>query len=337
MHGGPLRPFIKILLLVLLVLAAFVFYIKIGGSQSISWGQVIYDIFHPGGNTATNLTIWQLRLPRACECLVVGAILGIVGSAFQALFRNPLAEPYVVGVSSGAAVGGALAILIGFGSTWTGFALGLGKMILAFPAGLLSLAIVYGLARRKGVLQVQTLLLAGVVTGALFSSVMSLILLMGGQDERQILGWLLGSMTPAFWNRIEVMLIVLVLGSAVLIAYSKQLNAFALDEGMAQRLGVNTARLKPAVLIAGTAMVASTVGAVGIIGFLGLVAPHTARRLLGVDWRWSLVGSAFLGSALLLVSDLLAQHLLAGADLPVGIVTAVIGAPVLLLLLRGER
>jgi iron complex transport system permease protein len=261
-------------------------------------------------------------------------MLGFVGSALQALFRNPLAEPYVVGVSSGAAVGGAIALVTGFGATWTGFARGLGLIIGAFPAGLLSLAMVYGFARKRGIVNVQTLLLAGVVTGSMLSGVLSFVLLMGGQDTNMVLQWLLGNTSAAFWNKDDVLTIALVVGGAVLIGYSKQLNAFALGEDTAQRLGVNVVRLKRVLLITSTGMVAASVGAVGVIGFLGLVAPHISRRTLGVDWRLSLLGAGFYGGILLLLADFLAQRLLPGGEIPVGIITSIVGAPFLLVLLR---
>lgn len=258
----------------------------------------------------------------------------MVGAAFQALFRNPLAEPYVVGVSSGAAVGGSLAIAVGLGSAWTGFAEGLGPMLLAFPCGLAALFLVFAISTRRGMVSVHTLLLAGVVTGSLLSAVLSFIMLAAGQDTNRILAWLLGSMTPMFWNRVVILAVATVVGGVVLVIHSKQLNLFAVGEETAQRLGVNVNRLKPVILIVGTAMVATTVGAVGIIGFLGLVAPHLTRRVLGIDWRLSLFGSGLSGAILLSLSDVIAQRLIPSLEIPVGIVTAIVGAPFLLVLMR---
>lgn len=331
-----MKPAAKLILILVALVVVFVAYVSIGSTYIYSPLGVVRVLLHGGSGGPDQFIIWQLRLPRACSCIVVGAILGLVGSSFQALFRNPLAEPYVVGVSSGSAVGGAIAIVIGFGTNWQGFANGLGQMIAAFPFGLLSLGVVYLLSRRRGILDVQTLLLAGVVVGAMLSSVLSFVLLAGGQDTRIVLQWLLGSITPAYWNRVEILAIVLAIGGVAFFQFSKQLNVFALGEDTAQRLGVDVARLKPAILILGTALVAATVGAVGIIGFLGLVAPHIARRTIGVDWRWSLLGSALLGSELLLLSDLLAQRAIPGGEIPVGIITAIIGAPFLLVILRRE-
>jgi iron complex transport system permease protein len=190
------------------------------------------------------------------------------------------------------------------------------------------------LATRRGIVQVQTLLLAGVVVGALLSAILSMVLLVAGEDTNQVLRWLLGSTTPMFWDRIAIMLVVYVVGGGVLIRQSRRLNAFAVSEETAQRLGIDTGALKSVVLVAGTAMTAVAVGSTGIIGFLGLVAPHISRRILGVDWRWSLPGSALIGSALLLLADIVGQQLKPGTEIPVGIVTALLGAPFLLVLIR---
>jgi len=324
-------------LLGLTALTAVIFLLHVfASSRSFGFQEILRELFRPGFDDPANRVLWVIRMPRAVCCLVVGAMLGLVGSALQALFRNPLAEPYVVGVSSGAAVGGAIALVTGFGTAWTGFAQGLGLMIAAFPAGLLALGMVLAFARRRGVVDVQTLLLAGVVTGSMLSAVLSFVLLMGGQDTRMVLQWLLGNTSAAFWNKDDLLALALAGGACVLVGYSKQLNAFALGEDTARRLGVNVARLKGVLLVTSTAMVAACVGAVGIIGFLGLVAPHISRRTLGVDWRVSLLGSGFYGACLLLGADFIAQRVLPGGEIPVGIVTAILGAPFLLVLLRKE-
>lgn len=310
---------------------ALLIHIGVGSSVRIAPWDVAREILRGDvGGGVENVIVWRLRLPRAIGCALVGGLLAMVGSAFQALFRNPLAEPYIVGVSSGSAVGGALAFVLGL----SGALGGLGLMLASFVTGLLSLGLVFLLATRRGVVQVQTLLLAGVVVGALLSAVLSLVLLAAGEDTNQVLRWLLGSTTPMFWNRIAIMLAVFLVGGFLLIRQSRRLNAFAVNEETAQRLGVDTSALKSIVLVAGTAMTAVAVGSTGIIGFLGLVAPHLSRRLVGVDWRWSLPGSALIGSALLLFADIIAQKLRPGTEIPVGIVTALLGAPFLLVLIR---
>jgi iron complex transport system permease protein len=283
-----------------------------------------------------NVVVWVLRLPRAVAALAVGCILGLVGSAFQAQLRNPLADPYIVGVSSGAAVGGVLALVLGFGGAVGGLAM----MGAGFFTGMGALALVYWLAQRRGLVDVTALLLSGVAVGSLLSAVTSLVLLAAGQDTNRVLEWLLGSLSASSWPKNAVLAGVAVLGGAILISRSRYLNAFAIGEDTASRLGVDVPRLRTVVLTVGTAMTAAAVGAVGIIGFLGLVAPHISRKLLGVDWRFSLLGSGLIGGALLLLADILAQRAMSaitqtpGLEVPVGVVTAIIGAPSLLVLLR---
>lgn len=324
-------PWVLLGAFVAIGILALLIHIGLGSSVRIAPWDVAREVFRGDvGGSVDNTIVWKLRLPRAIGCALVGGLLAMVGSAFQALFRNPLAEPYIVGVSSGSAVGGALAFVLGF----SGALGGLGIMLASFVTGLLSLGLVFLLATRRGVVQVQTLLLAGVVVGALLSSVLSLVLLAAGQDTNQVLRWLLGSTTPMFWDRILIMLVVYAIGGIILIRQSRRLNAFAVSEETAQRLGVDTSALKSVVLVAGTAMTAVAVGSTGIIGFLGLVAPHISRRLVGVDWRWSLPGSALIGSALLLFADIVAQQIKPGMEIPVGVVTALLGAPFLLVLIR---
>lgn len=303
------------------------------GTISLTPGEIITAIFQRSDDTQSHI-VWALRLPRVLACLCAGALLGMTGSAFQALFRNPLADPYVVGVSSGAAVGGALGIVLGVGAGWSGWLSGLGPLAMGTVGGLGALALVVSLSMRRGVLDPSSLLLTGVVIGALLSSVLSLILLWSGHDSNVVLGWLLGHMSPAHWNRVTTMATVLAITAPLLLRYAKQLNVLAIGDDTAQRLGVDPHRHRPIVLLIGSIMVAVTVGSIGIVGFLGLVAPHIARRLLGVDWRYSMVGAALVGAGLLCGADLLAQRIVANAEVPVGIVTAVLGAPFLIALMR---
>jgi len=321
------------------VILVMVVHLNVGSTLWYTPWQTAYELIRgylPGHDQTPNSVVWDIRLPRALECVCVGGILGTVGSAFQAQLRNPLAEPYIVGVSSGAAVGSALAMVLGF-EAWFG---GLGAAALGFATGMLALGLVYGLASKRGVVDVSTLLLAGVVIGALLSSVLSFTILLAGKDTNRILEALLGTMSTANYQKDAVLFVALIAGAIVLVRQTRLLNAFAMGEESAARMGVDVGRLRKIVLITGTAMTAAAVGAVGIVGFLGLVAPHIARRVLGVDWRYSLIGSGLIGSALLVIADLIAQRVgtifptQSVTEVPVGIVTAIIGAPSLLILIR---
>ncbi|CAN5480193.1 iron ABC transporter permease [soil metagenome] len=328
-------------LLVLLgagLVLVFLLHVGIGSTLWFKPWSVVAELLRGpmADATADNSIIWQIRLPRAVLALCVGVSLGVVGSAFQAQLRNSLADPYIVGVSSGAAVGGVTALVTGVGTAFGG----VGTMLAGFITGMASLALVYALSRRKGFVEVTALLLSGVAIGALLSALTSLVLLMAGQDTNRVLQWLLGYLGAASWPQIAVLAVGTVSGSIVMILNTKVMNVFATGESTASRLGIDVPRFRSLILATGTAMTAASVGAVGIIGFLGLVAPHIARRIVGVDWRFSLPASGLIGGILLLASDLIAQRGVSlvtntvGMELPVGIVTAVLGAPSLLVLLR---
>jgi iron complex transport system permease protein len=211
---------------------------------------------------------------------------------------------------------------------------GLIRVGFAFVGALLSLMLVMAIAKRQGSLNVQTLLLSGVVVGALLSGLTTLNLSLAGQDTGKILWWLLGSTYPMFWDRVAILAVVLLVGGLVLHRQSRPLNAFSVSEFMAERQGVETGKLKWIVLVTCAAMTGVAVGTVGIVGFVGLVAPHIARRVAGNDLRGVMPTSAFFGSTLLLGADLLAQRIRPGWELPLGAVTAVLGAPALLWLLK---
>ncbi|HVT11212.1 MAG TPA: iron ABC transporter permease [Fimbriimonadaceae bacterium] len=330
--------------LIAITLLAFLLHVGYGSTAMLSPLDVARELLHgPTGASRANDVVWQVRLERGLACLLIGGILGAVGSAFQALFRNPLADPYIVGVSSGAAIGGVLVELGGL----TGFLGGLSQDLAAFAGGILSLGLVMALAGRRGGTNVVTLLLAGVVVGSMLAALLSLAILAAGQDTNHLLRWLMGSTSEARWPSIALLTVALIVGGFVLVRQAKALNAFAIGEETARRLGINTGRLKAVVLVTGTAMTAFAVGTAGIIAFLGLVAPHISRGLLGTDWRRSLAGSMIVGSGLMLLADVLTQRAIPAAtqafgltpvvDLPVGVVTAIIGAPTLLIVLRRTR
>ncbi|AIE85519.1 FecCD family ABC transporter permease [Fimbriimonas ginsengisoli] len=335
-NGARHRPGRTLIVLACVVVLLFLVHVGIGTHEWYTPWKILGEIFRGPGGEEASVVVWQNRLPRACMCFFVGAILGVVGSAFQAQFRNPLADPFIVGVSSGSAIGGVVALLVGIGA-WMG---GLGTALFGFVGGMLSLALVLALARRRGVIDVTSLLLAGVVLGSFLSSVLTLTLLLAGKDTNRVLTWLSGSLSESFWSKVYLLAAAFAAGTVILVRQSRLLNALALGEEEAARLGVDPVRLRNIVLTTGTAMTAAAVGSVGIIGFVGLVSAHISRRLIGVDWRWSLTGAGLVGAGLLLASDLIAQRALSvltqtiGFDVPVGIVTAILGAPVLLVLLR---
>lgn len=325
----PSRGLIFAALIALLLLAVLL-HLWIGGSSSIHPLELLQTILKgPRGDEPATLIVWQIRLPRIVTAVAAGALLGSVGAAFQALFRNPLAEPYIIGVSSGAALGGTLAILTGLSGVMAGLAL----PFFGFVGGMGALALVMALARAAGGRRVETLLLAGVVLGSLLSALVSVTLVMAGEDTNTVLRWLMGSITPAEWSRGGILWGFLAVLLPLLWAYGRRLNALAISESAASLAGVKVKQVQTVVLVAGTAGASAAVGTCGVIPFLGLVAPHMVRRIIGEDIRILLPASALAGGGLLVLADLAAQQLKRGTELPVGAVTALLGAPILLWLL----
>ena len=288
------------------------------------------------------LIIGQIRLPRTLLGLSVGAVLALCGVAMQGLFRNPLADPGLVGVSSGAALGAALVIV---GSASLGWGLGplwLQPYLLslaAFAGGLGVTAVVYRLGRRDGQISVAAMLLAGVALSALAGALIGLFTYLADDATlRSLTFWNMGSLNGASYARLWPLLLV---GAGVAIWLPRRapaLNALLLGESEARHLGFEVERLKRELVLCTALGVGAAVAAAGLIGFIGLVVPHLLRLLVGPDHRILLPASAMAGAALLLLADLLARLLLAPAELPIGIITALLGAPFFLyLLVRGRH
>ncbi len=314
---------------------AVLLHLSFGSHYVFSPLEVIRLIFsEPVGDEMqrNSIVLWELRLPRALGSILIGANLAVVGACFQALFRNPLADPYVVGVSSGAAVGGVLALLFGLSAGW-----GFGSMGFAFLTAIAALGLVMLIARAQGALNLSTLLIAGVAVGSFLWALITFLLISSGQDAGKVLFWLLGDMRAITFQRIMSLSVITTLGFFLLWKNGKALTLFSVDEGSAANMGVSTERVKWTVLLTGSAMAASAVAAVGIIGFVGLFVPHIARRIVGAQLTILIPASAILGAAILLIADLIAMRAIPGVEINIGIVTALIGAPFLLVLLRSKR
>lgn len=282
----------------------------------------------------------DIRLPRALAAAGVGAVLAICGAAMQGLFRNPLADPGLVGVSSGAALGSVLYLKLGagplaaFSATLGGFALPL----CAFAGGLLMTAIMYRAAQHEGRTVVALMLLAGIALNALAGAAIGLVLFFSDDDQlRQFTFWTLGNVGHASWSRLAAAAPFLLLVLLVVPRCARALNALLLGEAEAGHLGFDLPRVKRALVFVTAAGVGAAVSVAGGIGFIGLVAPHLVRQWLGADHRWLIPGAALLGATLLLLADILARTLAAPAELPVGVLTALLGAPVFFALLRAHR
>jgi len=280
------------------------------------------------------IIIWDLRMARTLLAALVGAGLAAAGAAFQGLFRNPLADPFVIGASGGAALGATLAITAGFSLSGAGF----GPVPLAaFVGTLLAVALVYAIAQVGGQVPVMALLLAGVAMSTVLSAVVSLLMLLNDHDLMEVFVWLMGGFSGRSWLHLRASGPYLLLGVVSLWLLSRPLDALACGEETAQSLGLPVVQARGLVVAAASLTTAAAVAAGGIIGFVGLIAPHAARILFGSDHHRLIPASALLGALLLLLADDLARTVMAPLELPVGIVTALLGGPFFLYLLKTRQ
>ena len=276
------------------------------------------------------LIIGEIRLPRALAAALVGAALGLSGAVMQGIFRNPLASPYLLGLASGASAGAALVITLGL--PWPALPLG------SFAGGALAALLVYGLAqtRRSGP-STLTLILAGVALSALFSAITSLLIVLSGEQMREIIFWILGGLGRARWSSLPWLAGTVLVGLLLLMPFARDLNALALGEEGAQHLGIAPERLKKILLGIVTLLTGAAVALAGTIGFVGLITPHALRMIVGPDHRVLIPASALAGAIFLVLADTAARTVLAPVELPVGILTALCGAPFFLYLLLTRR
>lgn len=283
---------------------------------------------------------FTLRLPRVILGILVGGTLAIAGATMQGLFRNPLAEPGLIGISSGASLFAVIMIVLEarFFSFMTA-ALGYYALaISAFLGACITTFIVYRLAVRKGKADITTLLLAGIAINALAGSFTGLLVSSANDEQlRNITFWNMGSLGGASWKTINVIIPFVIIPLIVLPFFSKALNALSLGESQAGHMGINVSLVKKVTIVLATLGVGASVAVSGIIGFIGLVIPHILRMAFSADNRLVVPGSALLGAMVLVLSDLISRTLVAPAELPIGIVTAIIGSPIFIYIILVER
>ena len=279
--------------------------------------------------------ILTLRFPRVVLAALVGLSLAGAGTVFQGLFRNPLADPYIIGVSAGAALGATLTIVRGISAGPAA----IGAVPLAAFLGALAVSYgVYRLARRGSDVPVEDLLLAGIAIGAFLSAIISLLQLAGGESLQRVIFWVMGGFAGRSWAHIAMAAPYALGGLLVAWLYGRDLNVLQVGEEGALQLGVDVPRVKRILLACGSLMAAAAVAASGLIGFVGLVIPHLMRLVVGPDHRVLLPTAALAGAVTLVLADLIARTIITPAEVPVGVVTALLGAPFFLyLLLRGRR
>jgi len=333
------RTAIVVLALVLVVVSLF--SLATGASDASAWDVVTGWLT---GDDALSLRdrviIYDIRLPRVAMGILIGAALAVSGAVMQGLFRNPLADPGLVGVSAGAGLGAIVIIVLG--STVLGPVVALfgttALPLAAFAGGLVTTMLLYRVATRHGRTSIATMLLAGIALGAMagaFSGV--LIYLANDQQLRDLTFWGLGSLAGATWSKILSASPIILLALAATPFMARALNAMALGEATAYHLGVPVQRFKNIAIVAVAAATGASVAVSGGIGFVGIVVPHLLRLLIGPDHRYLLPASALLGASLLLLADAVSRTIVAPAELPIGIVTAAVGAPFFLWILLRKR
>ena len=302
----------------------------------LCWSQLAGGATPASWPSSWPLILFQIRLPRVVLGGLVGMTLGIAGATYQALFRNPLADPYLIGVSSGASLGATLATYFTWRFSWGGLN---AISLAAFAGALLATAAIYFLARVGGRTPVTVLILAGVALGAICNAGTT-FLIFAAKDAFQsmhAITWIMGSLALADWDRARAILPYLLVGLGVIGWHAHTLNVLQLDEEQAQALGVAVERSKRLLIIAASLATAAVVSVSGVIGFVGLIVPHVVRILWGPDHRFLLPMSALVGAVALILADGVARNVFAPRELPLGVVTALVGAPFFLHLLRRQK
>ena len=329
-------------LLLAISVALFLFCLQFG-TQWIGLGQIIGilgQLVHEWTMDSDRIgtigvILIQVRLPRVLLGFLVGACLASVGVVLQALLRNPLADPYVLGVSSGAALGVTLAILLGIGATVLTFSV---LPLCGFAGGLLSLVVVYRMALSYGRLPIHALLLAGVILNAIFSAIIMFVTsIMEPNRSVGTMTWLMGTLTAPSYPSLAILTCYLLGGLFLLLKQARRLNILTLGEESARSLGIDTEHVKRVIYVLSALITGAVVSVSGMIGFIGMDIPHAVRFLLGADHRLLLPASACIGGTFLVIADTVARTLLTPSEIPVGIVTALAGGPFFIYLLAWRK
>jgi iron complex transport system permease protein len=324
------------ILVVCVVVAAAVgtVYVPFGDVVKMCWNKLSPFNITPTWRSVDETIILQVRLPRVIGAALVGAALATAGVLFQGLLRNPMADPYIIGTSAGAALGATVAMLLPLSMAFLGFGM---VPVLAFAGALATVFLVYYLARVGGKTPVVSMLLAGFVVSAMLTALMFLIITMSDKlypKVHSVYAFLMGGISVSGWGQVAVIAPIIVVGIVLARLWAFRLNAFALGEEGAAHVGIDVERTKATFLALGSVLTAAAVSISGLIGFVGLVIPHALRLVLGPDHRILIPASALAGAAFLVIADMLARTLPSSGEMPVGIITALIGAPVFIYLLR---
>ena len=312
-------------------------YIGMGHILTLVWSAVVGTSNEPDALRTTGVILLQVRLPRVLLGFLVGSCLAAVGVSLQALLRNPLADPYVLGVSSGAALGVAIAVLFGIGTTVLALSL---LPVCGFAGSLVALLVIYRMAASYERLPIHSVLLAGVILNAIFSAlIMFITSIMEPNRSFGMMAWLMGSLTAPAYPVLIALSVYLLVGLVLLGKHVRVLDILALGEEPARSLGINTERTKRVIFLLSALMTGAVVSFSGMIGFIGMIIPHAVRLVVGADHRLLLPASTLVGGMFLMVADTMARTLFVPSEVPVGVITALAGGPffVYLLVWRKDR
>ncbi|MDI6716528.1 MAG: iron chelate uptake ABC transporter family permease subunit [Actinomycetota bacterium] len=336
LKNGVVLPLLGLMLIVTIIIASSVGAVSIPLATILgsAWSKTVgFTGSHVVGTGTKDFIIWQIRLPRVVLSMLVGASLAVAGVVTQGLFKNPMADPYIVGVSFGGGLGATVALLYGA-------ALGFGEFLVPVAALLGALGatfLVYNLARTGGRVPVSTLILSGIAVGSFFSAIISLLMTVHGEDLQSVVFWLMGGMAARSWRHVGMVIPFIAVGFALAMAFSRELNVMVMGDERAYQLGVDIERAKKVLIVAVSLLAGAAVSVSGLIGFVGLIIPHVVRLVIGPDHRILLPCSALVGAIFLIFTDTLARTILAPAEIPVGIITALFGTPFFMYLLRTKR
>jgi iron complex transport system permease protein len=343
-NRGKKRKILVLFSFFIAIILSMVVSVSLGAASPgfVAAAQVIFSKLFPflninPGSRITQIIILNLRLPRVILAIIAGAGLAVAGATMQGTLRNPLVSSYVLGIASAAGFGAALAIILGVGilPMFGGYLV----IVNAFLFSLLAMVVVYIIARMRG-MTTETVILVGVAIGFLFSALLSIIQYVAPsyQAVAAVVFWLMGSLTPATWQDVLIVLPIVVVTMALMVQQSWNINVMSMGEDVATSLGVNSRRVLATSMVLETLATASIISFVGVIGFVDLISPHIARMLIGSDHRFLIPCAALVGALLLLCSDTVARMVIAPTELPVGILTSMLGVPFFLyILVRKKR
>ncbi|MBI5206969.1 MAG: iron ABC transporter permease [Candidatus Firestonebacteria bacterium] len=332
MKENKFKYTVSVLIVLSIILFTTILISSLIGAVDIKF-QTFFEIFKGNAQlTKEGIILKEIRLPRIFLGVLTGGVLACCGVVFQALLRNKLADPYILGISGGAALGSIIALLIGVNIAWIGFG---AVPIFAFSGALATIFLVYYFSQIKKNIIVDRLLLVGVVINYIFSAfILFLTTLLNFTDFHSVMFWLMGSLGVSEYPHLAIISIYCFLGISVLWYYSYDLNIISIGEEEAEHLGIEVERVKIICFVAASLLIGAVVSLSGLIGFIGLIIPHILRFILGADHRVLIPSSFLLGGIFLVVCDTIARSLVAPTELPVGVVTAIIGGPVFVYLLK---